>query len=246
MGLLRRKPRGDAVAHVYFYADAEGRVDAAWPTWEGEPSMLMHLPAAAFDEYVAYAYPPDGVITQLESFILAASGSDDPDDVLWEDVEITFEPPLGREPAASLTSLLGMEYEKERLWARSEFAPKQARDILLPLGYRVYWDWVVGVVEGERAALDSLITNLAHQCDYYREIGVAKDFFLKNIGKAAFYGAMKGSSDRLREEIAASAGLTVEELDGLPEPERQVIMDRHTEATLDDWRDLLRGHMPPS
>jgi hypothetical protein len=57
---------------------------------------------------------------------------------------------------------------------------------------------------------------------------------------------MKGSSDRLREEIAASAGLTVEELDGLPEPERQAIMDRHTEATLDDWRDLLRGHVPPS
>lgn len=23
-------------------------------------------------------------------------------------------------------------------------------------------------------------------------------------------------------------------------------MDRHTEATLDDWRDLLRGHMLPS
>jgi len=208
--------------------------------------MLMHLPAGAFDEYVAYAYPPDGVLAQLEAFILAASRSDDPNDLLWEDVEVTLERPIGRESAASMTSLLGMEYEQERLWVKTEFAPKQSRDILLPLGYRVYWDWVVGVIEGERMALDSLITNLAHQCDYYRELGVAKDFFLKNIGKAAFYGAMKGSGDRLREEIAASAGLTVEEFEALPEHERQTIRNRHTEATLDDWSELLRGQMPPS
>jgi hypothetical protein len=246
MALLRRKRRADAAAHVDFYTDSEGRVDAAWPRWDGDVSMLMDLPAAAFDEYVAYAYPPEGVIAQLESFIVAASESDSPDDLLWEDVEVVFEPPPNRRPAASMTSLLRMEYEKQRLWVKSEYSPKQAREVLMDLGYRVYWDWVVGVVGAERAALDSLIVNLAHQCDYYREFRVAQDFFLKDIGKAPFYGAMKGSSDRLRGEIAAAAGLTVEQFDALPDGERQMILKRHTAATLDDWTELQRGQMPPN
>jgi hypothetical protein len=72
---LRRQPHVDGVAQLHLFADEDGDVTAAWPTWEGDLSALLHLPAAAFDEHGAYVrYTPDEILKQLEDFVLAASG----------------------------------------------------------------------------------------------------------------------------------------------------------------------------
>jgi hypothetical protein len=57
---------------------------------------------------------------------------------------VLFEQPSGESSVAVMTTQVGMEYEKQRLWARSEFEPKEARALLLTNGHRFYWNWVVG------------------------------------------------------------------------------------------------------
>jgi hypothetical protein len=103
----------------------------------------------------------------------------------------------------------------QRLGATTKFKPlRRADSSTAEAALWTVWDSTVQAVPDEYAAM---LGNLLHQCDYYHEVGLPR---LRDVGKAPFYGAMKGSGARLANELGASVGMTGEEFQALPIEER--------------------------
>jgi hypothetical protein len=140
-------------------------------------------------------------------------------------------------PAGSLRSTVRMDYGNQRVWTRTEFTPKSARALLLTFGYQLAWNWVFSMLypveAGADEEIDAVLDNMAHQIEYYRQVGVANDFFLRNIGRAPFYAMAKGSGSRYVEELAAMAGMTADEFRSLPEPDQARLIEQDTIRALE-------------
>jgi hypothetical protein len=138
-------------------------------------------------------------------------------------------------PAGVVTVAVRMDYEAGRVWSRTTFEPKSARDLLLTLGHRIAWNWVMPLLADDpiaKSEVGALLDNFDSQFEFYAEAGVAKDFFLRNVGRAPFYAMAKGSGTRYVEELAAAAGMTADEFRALPEPEKDRLIAEDTERSL--------------
>lgn len=232
MHLLKRKQPADGVARIEFYGDESGEIIAMYPTWDGADSWLVHLPAAVVDDHLAFIrfdVQKAEALADLNQRVALAL--EDPQADSW-----LFGVPLVDSPLASAYALDGvvttevrMNYPAGRFWAMSTEEPKAARSLLFTLTPQVCWDWVLGSLRHTNPdLLRDLLINLRYQCDYYDAHGIAADFRLNDVGKAAFYGSMMGASDRLRAEIAAMAGLTIDQYDNLPDDERRELTAQYT------------------
>jgi hypothetical protein len=226
---------------MLFTADGTGELLGFFPVWEGEESMLLHLPSMMFDEYVAYVpeHRVPGAVGSFEELVMNARAN-------WQtagplvlfvdlDMELLKEQPTS--PAGSLRSTVRMDYGNQRVWTRTEFTPKSARALLLTFGYQLAWNWVFSMLypveAGADEEIDAVLDNMAHQIEYYRQVGVANDFFLRNIGRAPFYAMAKGSGSRYVEELAAMAGMTADEFRSLPEPDQARLIEQDTIRALE-------------
>ena len=236
MPLFRKKAPVDGFARLS-YASRDDEIVGVWPEWDGDEALLLQLPGMVWDEYLAYVR--GGTQEALEVFrvplsLLAGSWREDPANLLMGALPfLTAQPD---QPSAVTTVLARMDYANQRLWTEGLHEPKIDRDLLFTLYPQVVWDWVFRRLLDAEAhdEIYAVLTNLDYQADYYDTRGVAGDFFLRNLGKAPFFGAMSGNRDRLIGEIAAQAGISVDDFETLPSDERDRIVASYPARPIDE------------
>jgi hypothetical protein len=195
--------------------------------------MLLHLPSMVWDAYFAQLrHKRNGELEAFKEFVLSAGRGwrDESSKLFFNPLAFLDEPPV--RPDVVVRLVVRIDYDKRRIWTEIDFTPRRVRNVPRTLSPRIVWDWVFRrlLATGAHSEIDSLLTNLKYQIAYYTVFGVASGFSPKNIGKAPFSGAISGNRDRLKSQIASHAGITVDELEALPDPDRDHVVNAYSKA----------------
>ena len=246
MGFLRKKPPADGLGAIRFYADDDGELTGYTAEWDGDEAGLLHLPSLVWDEYLGFVrhYPLDAAIGEFRQNINAATEWRHNPEALFVDTVPMLEEPPDEAGAATAIVSVRMDYAKQRYRSDTGYYPESAKGLLFALTHDVVWNWVFGSLLGSELddEIDALLVNMAYQVQWY-EINKVKPGFVRHVGKAPFHGAMSGNRDRLKEEIAAFGGITLEEFENLPDLKRQKLLREHGEATADAFREDMLAHL---
>jgi hypothetical protein len=218
MGLFRKPNLDRAPASV----EVRFGPGTASANWHGEAGLLVRSPHI----YLDWAVNKDRRSSALEfldevaTFLEANAGSDAwrvPTE--WSHIDVVPDP-ADAEIAIAYTP---------KMRCSTAFRPRTAIARYLYPTFWVLWNELATRIQAdEPEAMLPLVYDLATQLEYYDEHGVGS-----RGGVAPVYAARVGAGERLGEEIAAFAGMTVEEFRALPEAERDEIYARHTAASIE-------------
>jgi hypothetical protein len=208
--------------------------------------MLLHLPSMAWDDYFAQLrHNRDEELQRFKDFVVSAQRGwrDDTTKLFFKLLRFLGAPPA--RPDAVVRLVVWTDYGKRRNWVEIDVTPRRRRKVPNTLSPRVVWDWVFGVLldAGADSEIDSLLTNFTYQIAYYNAFGLASDFFPKNVGRAPFSAAMSGNRDRLKSQIAAHAGITVKQLETLPQLDRDQVISAHSKATMQQFASRVLSYL---
>lgn len=177
-------------------------VEAVTVSCDGYEDLVPHLPAATADRLLSnlsrMRADQVDLFTRFEAMVGEALTR-----VRGEERQPTFTGmPLVEHDARPPDAIVVIEvlgrYDKQQLGATLKFKPffrAQSPRIAEAALWSV-WDWTVGWMPSIDD-YEAMLVNLSHQCDYYRESGFPG---ARNIGRAAFYGAMKGAGERVERD----------------------------------------------
>jgi hypothetical protein len=213
MGLFR-KPSTDAapastVVQLQYGANAV--------EWHGETGLLVRSPHI----YLDWAVNKDRRRSALEHL-----------DAIYGFLEVTFNNGLGRGPwQAPFVAPLNRSVEvtvayTAAMRCKVAFRPRSAiADCLYPTFWALWNELVRRVEPDDAEAMGELAVDLVTQINHYRQSGIGG-----RGGIAPLYSAQVGAGQRLEQEIAEFAGITVDEFRSVPDAERDEILARHAEA----------------
>jgi hypothetical protein len=234
VGLLKKPnvERAPAAAEVRFYAD-----DTASVEWHGSLELLARSPAI----YLDWAVSKDSN-DRAASFLAAVrefldDGGFEEGDRIATPQTAPFALPRSAQradTAAGATTIIFTEVMR----CKPSFRPRRA---IVPLMYPTFWalwnELVTRVSADEPDAVEIFVDDLHVQIDYYATHGTGAG----RGGRAHIYAAQVGASVRMRKEVAASAGLTLDEFDALSDDERNAIMDEYTARNVENMFDDQSG-----
>jgi hypothetical protein len=232
----QREEAGDLQAAVQMWS-GEGilGLNAVSVALSGDPSQLLHLPGACWDKLLgnltrAKAEQQDLFERFREMLLEGADAWNSDEQVSLVGAPLTDE--AGSDPDATVTVELVVSWDRERIGAITKFRPfpRAENPGVAEAALWSIWDAVVLTV-GRGDDYTALLQNLLGQASYYETEGLPRG--IGGLGRAPFYGAMKGASDRLAAEIGAIEGLSLEEFRALPESEQDRLIDEHTRLSLE-------------
>jgi hypothetical protein len=116
----------------------------------------------------------------------------------------------------------------DEMRCKPAFRPRTAIARYLYMPFWALWnDLAASVGADEPETMNALACDLHTQIGWYDANGVGS-----RGGVAPAYAGQVGAGQRLEGEIAAFAGMTVDEFRSLPSPERDAIFERHAAASV--------------
>lgn len=216
MGLFTKPAPEDALASTNLSFAANGDVHVEW---HGDPGLLIRTPALYLDWALnkEQRRRAEEMLSVLDLAFTVATP---------EDAELD---PAVVAPGTQLRDAEVIVAVTEKLHVDVSFRPRTAITSHLFLTFSVLWSFCVRqlAADGAYGAIESLLDDMRDQLELHQQIGLGM-----RAGKASLVAYERGAGRRLKQEIAAEAGLTVEQFDALSEDDRNRVLDAHTQASI--------------
>jgi hypothetical protein len=217
MGLFTKASSDSALAVGTLLMGSGAEFDFSW---EGDPALALRVPAV----YLDWALNKDQKrrATQILEVLDAGFAVATPDEPAIPPsllVDGSFRP-------RDVEVVVGVT---DKMRADVAFRPRIAVATHMYVAFAGLWNGLIYQLARDDAgdAIEALLDDMREQVAIHQQMGVSM-----RGGVAPALAGQRGAGRRLEREIAEWRGLSVEEFRSLPEPERNVIIDAHTEASI--------------